>query len=102
MSGQKGMKHYSAKVKGEAVRLFLEEGRTYRAIAEELGIRKAARIEAWVRDFRREGAAGLSKPKGRPRKGEQSELERLRMENHLLKKFHEELRRLTNEAHDTE
>jgi len=102
MSGQKGMQHYSAELKAEAVRRFVEEGKPYRAIAEELGIRKAERIEVWVRDFRREGQAGISRPKGRPRKGEQSELERLRMENDLLKKFHAELRRLTNTAHDTE
>lgn len=102
MSGQKGMKHYSAELKREAVRRFLEEGRTCRQIAQELEIRRAERIEVWVRDFRREGDVGLTKPKGRPRKGEQNELERLRMENFLLKKFHEELRRLTNEAHDTE
>jgi transposase-like protein len=37
----------------------------------------------------------LKKLKGRPRKSEseQSELERLRMENDLLKKFHTELRK---------
>jgi hypothetical protein len=41
--------------------------------------------------------SGLKKVKGRPRKSEnvQTELERLRMENALLKKFHTELR---NEA----
>lgn len=44
---------------------------------------------------RQEGELGLSKPKGRPRKrqDEQSELEFLRMENALLKKFHAELRK---------
>ena len=102
MSGKKGMKHYSVELKQEAVRLFLEEGKPYRQIAEDLQIREARRIEVWVRDFRLEGKAGITRPKGRPRKGEQSELERLRMENHLLKKFHEELRKLTNEAYDTE
>jgi len=100
MSGKKGMKHYPVEVKQEAVRLFLEEGKTYQRIAEELAIRKAARIKVWVRDFRREGPAGLTKVKGRPRQGEQSELERLRMENYLLKKYHEELQKLIDEAHD--
>ncbi|MEX2144329.1 MAG: helix-turn-helix domain-containing protein [Anaerolineales bacterium] len=88
MSGKKGMTHYSAELKREAVRRFLAEGKTYRTIAEELGIRKAERIEVWVRDFRREGQAGLTKPKGRPRKGEQSELERLRGVFHM--NLHEE------------
>ncbi len=49
MSGRKGMGHYSAATKQEAVRLFLEERMTYHAIAKRLGIRKAERIEAWVR-----------------------------------------------------
>jgi transposase-like protein len=49
MSGRKGMGHYSAATKEEAVRLFLEERMTYHAIAKRLGIRKAERIEAWVR-----------------------------------------------------
>lgn len=45
--------------------------------------------------YRREGISGLKKTKGRPRKSEteQAELERLRMENTLLKKFHTELRK---------
>jgi len=96
MSGQKGMLHYSVEVKEEAVRLFLEEHQTYAAIAERLGIRKAARIEVWVRLYRREGEASFHKPIGRPLKAEaeQRELERLRMEVALLKKFHTELRGL--------
>ena len=97
MSGRKGMVHYSAGVKEEAVRLFLEEGLTYQAIAERLGIRKAKRIEAWVRDYRKEGELGLHKVKGRPRKKEDQAayIVRLEMENALLKKFHEELRKLS-------
>ncbi|HVM71402.1 MAG TPA: transposase [Anaerolineales bacterium] len=96
MSGTKGMKHYDVEVKREAVRMFLEEHHTYAEIAKELGIRKAARIEAWVRMYRQEGELSFQKPIGRPLKAEaeQSELERLRMENALLKKFHTELRGL--------
>lgn len=45
MPGTKGMTHYEMLVKEEAVRLFLEEGYTYRQISEQLGIRKADRIE---------------------------------------------------------
>ena len=95
MSGTKGMIHYSVEVKQEAVRRFLEEGNTYREIAEQLGIRQAERIKVWVRQYRREGMAAFTKPIGRPRKqaeSEQSELERLRMENALLKKLQSELR----------
>lgn len=97
MSGRKGMVHYRAEVKEEAVRLFQEEGMTYQAIAERLGIRQAERIRAWLRDYRKEGELGLHKVKGRPRKQEDQAayIARLEMENVLLKKFHEELRRLS-------
>ncbi len=96
MSGRKGMLHYSVEVKKEAVRLVVEEGQPYEEVARRLGIRKAARIEVWVRMYRREGESAFHKPIGRPRKGEgqERELERLRMENALLKKFHSELRKM--------
>ena len=92
------MKHYKIEVKLEAVRLFLTEGLTYRQIAETIGIRKADRIEKWVRQYRREGLEGLRKPIGRPKKRHedvQDEIERLRMENALLKKLQSELRKDT-------
>jgi len=94
MSGTKGMLHYKVESKQEAVRLVLEEHLTYAEVAIQLGIRKLARIEAWVRMYREEGEASFHKPIGRPLKAqaEQRELERLRMENALLKKFHTELR----------
>jgi transposase len=94
MSGRKGMLHYKVEVKQEAVRLVLEEHLTYAAIAAKLEIRKSERIEAWVRMYRQEGVLSFHKPIGRPPKSEaqERELERLRMENALLKKFHTELR----------
>jgi transposase-like protein len=94
MSGTKGMLHYDVETKQKAVAMFVEEHRSYAAIAKELGMRKPARIEVWVRMFRREGDDSFRKPIGRPRKEarEQRELERLRMENALLKKFRAELR----------
>lgn len=96
MSGSKGMHHYPVETKREAVRLVEEERQTYAAVAARLGIRKAERIEVWVRMYRREGELSFHKPIGRPRKAEseKQELERLRMENALLKKFHTELREL--------
>jgi transposase-like protein len=96
MSGKRGMKHYRVEIKQEAVRLVLEEHQTYGAVAEQLGIRKAKRIEAWVRMYRKEGEFSFHKPIGRPPKAqaEQRELERLRMENALLKNFHTVLRGL--------
>lgn len=96
MAGTKGMMHYDVATKQKAVGMFVEEHRSYAEIAEELGIRKPARIKAWVRMYRREGESSFSKPIGRPRKeeSEQRELERLRMENALLKKFRAELRKM--------
>jgi transposase len=94
MSGRKGMKHYKVEIKQEAVRLVLEEHWTYAVVAARLEIRKADRIKAWVRMYRQEGELSFHKPIGRPLKSqaEERELERLRMENALLKKFHTELR----------
>jgi transposase len=96
MSGRKGMMHYRVEVKQEAVRLVLEEHLTYAAVAARLGIRKAARIEAWVRMYRQEGELSFYKPIGRPVKieSEEREVKRLRMENALLKKYHTELRKV--------
>lgn len=104
MSGRKGMRHSEAAVKEEAVRLFQEEGLTYQAIAERLGIRKAKRIQVWVRDYRKEGELGLHKVKGRPHKQEDQAayIARLEMENALLQKFHEELRKLSKPKRGTE
>ena len=96
MAGKKGMKHYPAEMKMEAVRLFYEEGKTRAEITQILGVRDLHRVKAWLKQYRREGAEGFSKLKGRPRKqpeSEQAELERLRMENVLLKKYHTELRK---------
>jgi transposase-like protein len=83
-------------MKLEAVRQFYEEGRTQAEITRALGIRDPNRVKAWLKQYRREGYEGFSKPIGRPRKQAESlqtELKRLRMENALLKKFHTELRK---------
>lgn len=95
MSGIKGMQHYSVETKQEAIRLFLEEGQTYRAIAEKLGIRKQRRIEMWVRDYRRNGTDIYTRHQGRPRKvmDGKTYIARLEMENRLLKKLQSELRK---------
>lgn len=94
MSGTKGMLHYSQEVKQEAIRLFLEEGYTYLQIAEQLGIRKAERIEKWVRQFRKDGELIYKKSSGRPKKvkDEKAYIAKLEMENKLLKKLQSELR----------
>ncbi len=52
MAGKKGMAHYSREVKERAVQMALEQGMTYRAIAEALGIRDLGRVEVWVHAYR--------------------------------------------------
>jgi transposase-like protein len=96
MSGRKGMLHCKAETKQEAGRLVLEECLTYAAVAARHEICKTKRITAWVRMYRREGELSFHKPIGRPVKTEREEreVERLRMENALLKKFHTELRKV--------
>jgi transposase-like protein len=98
MSGKKGMRHYPAEVKLEAVRLF-QAGKTHGEITQALGIRDLTRTEKWIRAYRAKGAAAFHKSSqkglvGRPPKKEnpQAYLARLEMEVALLKKFHTELR----------
>jgi transposase-like protein len=95
MSGKTGMKRYAVETKLEAMRLFYEEGKTRAQITALLEIRDPEAVKKWLKRYRREGVAGFCKPIGRKRKqpkSQQAELERLRMENDLLKKFHTELR----------
>lgn len=73
----------------------LEEGKTYRQVAEELGLCRAELAKNWVRRYRWEGDQGLDRPIGRPRKSPQSRaayIARLEMENAL--KYHTELRKI--------
>src|SRR5437016_12774425 len=97
MSGKKGMKTYPIELKLEAMRLYYEEGKTRAEVTALLGIGHANAVKEWGKLYRHEGVGGLKKAKGRPRKNENeseaAELERLRMENGLLKKFHTELRK---------
>ncbi len=94
MAGTRGQRHYSRELKEQAVRMALEQGLTYPEITAALGIRDPGRVKVWMRAYRREGAAAFNKRQGRLRRDHslQMEVERLRMENTLLKKFHSELR----------
>ena len=96
MAGKKGMKDYPAELKLEAMRLFYEVGQTRAQVTAALGIRDPQRIQKWLRQYRADGASAFTRPRGRPRKGTggQAELERLRMEVALLKKFRSELRKV--------
>jgi transposase len=95
MAGKKGMRKYPVELKLEALRLYYEEGKTRAEVTALLGIGNPYAVKEWGKLYRHEGAGALKKIKGRPRESEneQAELERLRMENALLKKFHTELRK---------
>jgi len=86
--------HYEIATKEEAVRLFLEEGFTYKQIAEKLDIRRKQEIRKWVHQYRQEGRLAFQKAKGRPKKvqDEKTYIAKLEMENKLLKKLQSELR----------
>lgn len=101
MAGKKGMKRYPREVKFEAVRLYVEEGKSQAEIIEELGINNVRRVKQWLHEYRQEGESAFEEKRskglsGRPPKKENQEayIARLEMENDLLKKFHAELRKL--------
>jgi len=87
---------FSKETKKEAIRLFFEEGKTRSEITNMLGIRDQQRVKKWVSQYRKEGSTMFTKHIGRPCKNaetQEAELERLRMENALLKKLQSELRK---------
>lgn len=79
---------YSYVTKLQVVEKYLK-GVGSQELMEEYEIRNDTQIEEWTRIYRNIGPHGLKpKLKGRPRKkSQQNELERLRMENEILKKI---------------
>ena len=65
-------------------------GKTRQEIADQFGLQKE-QIKGWIKRYnsrQAKMAVGIMpRPKGRPPKGEKNELERLRMENKLLRDF---------------
>jgi transposase-like protein len=59
---------------------------TYGSLAKKYNM-SCKTINTWVRKYRRQGTTLQLKPKGRPKTSHLNELERLRLENELLKKF---------------
>ena len=93
MSGKKGQKHYPEAIREEVLKR-LTMGESQRQICRELGISRYA-IQSWS-GCRKEVNERKCNPKhrGRPRKdgqpphqNEKKEIERLRMENKLLRDF---------------
>ena len=90
-------KWVNIKILEPEIKAMREAGKTRQEIADYFGLEKA-QIKNWVNRYNKElkrSAAGIApRPKGRPRKDGQpphqrakSELERLRMENKLLRDF---------------
>ena len=91
---------YSKDEKLQAVTLYLQEGLSYKAVAERLNIPSAKTVRLWVRHFETDGEVGLEekrgkalgivtgkgRPRTRPETLEQENL-RLRAENEFLKKW---------------
>ena len=105
MARKKGSTDYALETKLEAVRLWEEEDLGYKEITERLAIRDPKRVQTWMRIYRKEGAAGLKKPRrGRPRKdrnGLETRIKQLEMENTLLKALAIELGEELPEGLDT-
>lgn len=87
MKGQK-LKTYSEDLKLEAIRLHLEEKRTYRQITEQLGIQDKDRVKRWMRKYREKGEFGLLDQRGRRKEylDQERYVQQLKRENAMLKK----------------
>ena len=105
MARKTGSKDYPIETKLEAIRLRQEEGMPQKEITAQLGIQDPNRVKVWLRAYRRNGEAGLKKPRrGRPPKDKhslESRIKRLEMENTLLKALALELGEELPEELDT-
>lgn len=91
--GKRGIQNnqYKIEIKLEAVRLVLEEGMSYRAVAQHLGVRNKSQIEAWIKRYKEEKSfedERRLRPPVRPGNFNsiEEELEYYKMENAYLKK----------------
>lgn len=84
--GQK-FKSYSQEIKKQAIEQKLS-GKTYRQVAEELGIQDKDRVKVWMRKYKQLGEYGLLDQRGRREeyKDEYRENQKLKRENEMLKK----------------
>jgi transposase len=82
-------RRYSAEFKSEAVRLVLDEGRTAKKVADELGV-PHCRLYQWIKQARVDRGNGPKDALTTSEKQELSQLRRevqqLRMEREILKK----------------
>lgn len=93
MAGKKGMKHYSIEFRQKIVDLHLKEGVSVSQLSEEYCL-NPSQIHFLCQRFRKYGTPKqlTGKKRGRPTNKEETleqEVQRLRMENEVLKKYHE-------------
>lgn len=84
-------KQYSEEFKREAVRMMESSGRPPQEIAMQLGIRRN-QLYKWKNELESKGAKAFS-GRGRPRKGSETELSRLKQENERLREENEILKK---------
>lgn len=92
---KKQLRTYSMELKLEAVKRYLEDRESYRAIARDLNISCWKSVGRWVKHYEREGVEGLKEKRGTTRKDPkgqtrplnlEEENKELRAENEYLKK----------------
>jgi transposase len=92
MSKARTYKTFTREFKLEAVRMMDEEERPAAEIARELGLRRN-QLYKWKEQLSRKGDEAFTRPAGRPKKEEQSDLTTLRQENARLKEENEILKK---------
>lgn len=104
MGMKKGQKQYGKAFTEQIFKLHYDEGKTLRETAETLGVNRKVIVDAITRENTRRKKLEAGEPptpnRGRPRTKPMTTMEELQkrnkeleMENELLKKYHEELRR---------
>lgn len=87
IKGQK-FKHKPQSLKFEAIRLHIDEGWSYSKITDHLEVYDKDRVKAWMRKYRKMGAAAFEDRRGDPHKTEtaqERELRRLYLVYHVEK-----------------
>lgn len=99
----KKIKRYNKDTKLKAVKRYLNDGLSYQAVADEMGIKSKTQVDRWVKKFKKLGNTAFDtekrgrvkgfSPKSKKSKGEFSSLEEeikyLKMEVEYLKKLNE-------------
>lgn len=83
-------KEYTYETKLQVVKEYLS-GTSKKEVLERYNVKSISQVESWTRLFLESGESGLKpRKRGRTKRAkEQTEIERLRMENDILKKIQE-------------